>query len=236
MTSEKNLKRFERLESSQPSDRATQETRTSKHFECLEVGEKKIEVSITDSVTAEEESSVETVYYILCPFCKAENLPEAQSCVRCHQPLTKRMEMAYQTKSVSLKKCSSCEFMNRVERKNCWNCGKEFLRGWGGKVRNDTDNVITLNIDGKEYKSSDEVLPMDIRILMQRIRREGYKKELIDDWALQRRLENELEKDKMENRIKSLQHQLIAQSRFRLVSLAVSIILFVIFLVSRGCR
>ncbi len=218
------LKRFEKLENILCSSSIKECTKISKRFERLEIGDKKIEVAITDKVTEQEKAPSEIVYYILCPYCGKENTVEAHVCEFCNHNLQSKLSENYQTIVHLLKKCSVCKAMNLKERTTCWVCGRNFFVNRGQEPALNTDNIITLNIDGKEYNSSDIKLPADVKALMQKIRRDGYKKEVVEDWINKRNEEKDLEKEINKRRLTEIRFGLT----WRIIVLIV-VIVFVIF-------
>jgi ribosomal protein L40E len=182
------LKRFEKLENIPTDGLIMEDIKISKRFERLEIGDKKIEVAITDKIVQEEVAPPEVVYNIICRFCGADNPSNAQACILCRHPLQAqpteaKVTLGYQAaRKRIVKKCMACGATNLEERRICWVCGKAFFGVSKENIALDPGNVITLNIDGKVYKSTDEKLPLDIKILMLRIRNEGYNKEIIDAW------------------------------------------------------
>jgi len=205
------LKRFERLENIPQESLLKAGLKISKRFERLEIGDKKIELTIADTVLTEESAPGEIEYHVLCPMCGAENHFKNSVCVLCKRSLEidafsgKRRELAL------LKKCS-CGAINQKERRNCWICGKDFFLEKQKKPRVDAENVIILNINGKEYKSTDTNLPLDIRALMERIRREGYKKELIDAWIDERNRKLEGRESERRDRMQQIQLNLVMRT------------------------
>ncbi|MFH0790701.1 MAG: zinc ribbon domain-containing protein [Candidatus Omnitrophota bacterium] len=226
------LKRFERLENT-PKDTFFKEgVKISKRFERLEINERKIEISITDKIIPAEQNTTTTGYLLICPYCGAENNNNAQICSLCNHQLQTKFAKDYQELAQTLKRCT-CGAMNLNERKNCWICGRDLFLQDGREPEINADNVISLNIDGREYKSTDKEIPLDIRILMERIRREGYKKEVIDEWAQKKQAESEAKQMSLEHRIGDVQ----SRYRYRLISLAVGIIVLILSLIFRmGCN
>lgn len=216
------LKRFEKLENIPQDTLIRQGIKISKRFERLEIGQRQIEVAITDKIVQEEQAPDEVLYFIICSYCGAENVADAENCILCKHSLKDRLTEEFQKKARLLKKCKACGSANQSERRNCWVCGKDFFLKAGEEVKINTDNVITLNIDGIQYKSTDKNLPLDIRILMERIRRDGYKKELIDDWIKQRNISLERKKQETETRLTEL--------RFSLTWRMIGLIIFLIFI------
>jgi ribosomal protein L40E len=201
------FKRFARLETGRKIGADGCTLRMSKRFERLEVGDKKVSIAITDTVAPEEQAPAEIIYYVLCPFCGIENSPDAESCLKCRQPLKTKFAADYQVKAKLLKRCTTCHSVNQDERRNCWVCGKAFPVTGKEKQVIGSDNVITLTIDGVEYKSTDPVLPLDIRFLMERIRLLGYSKELVDEWLRERGQKKSDEKLELASRIEQTRSQ-----------------------------
>lgn len=222
------LKRFERLENIPPDNLVRQGIKISRRFERLEISDRKIEVAITDKITQEEKAPPGITYFVFCPYCGQENNSASENCVFCKRSLRTKLAESYQGKL--LKRCL-CGAANVKERNNCWACGREFFLQDGKQPKIDADNTIILNIDGQEYKSTDKDLPFEIRILMEKIRREGYKKELIDEWVKQRKNEAELKKDTMAYRIRDLR----LQYNSRIVYLGVGIAFFILIVLFRSC-
>lgn len=76
--------------------------------------------------------------------------------------------------------CSHCGQPNEPLRDICWACYKPLKAETPSKPEPDQD--IQLILDGTTYKSSDANVPHDIRMLMDRIREEGYSEELLREW------------------------------------------------------
>ncbi len=233
------LKRFEKLENISVSSGIKECTKISKRFECLEIGDKKIEVAITDKVTEQEKAPSDIVYYILCPYCGKDNIVDARVCESCNHNLQTKLSENYQTVVHLLKKCGVCKAMNLKERANCWVCGRDFFVNRAQEPKLNTNNVITLNIDGKEYKSSDIELPSDVKALMQKIRREGYKKEIIEEWI---KLRNEgIDFQERTDQTRLTDNQVcLSESRHRMIEIIVGyivppILLVVLLMMARGC-
>lgn len=230
------LKRFEKLENRTNEATAKQAIKITKRFEHLEIGDRKIDITITDKIIQQEEIPLEAAgeikYYILCPYCGGENDYKLETCKTCKHPLKTRLAADFQEKA-RLKKCI-CGAMNQGDRKSCWVCGKDFF--WNSEQNNKigSDNIITLNLDGKIYKSSDKYLPLDIRILIERIRKEGYSKDMVDDWIKKKQKEEEFERDGLKEEIETLRSQYDSRRLVLIISTAVGIIYIILrFLFSR---
>lgn len=222
------LKRFEKLEHNSPDAALKPGLKISKRFERLEIGDKRIEIAITDTIQETEKAPPEVNYFIYCPYCGKENDTKTELCHYCRQGLHTKLTNDYQEKL--LKKCV-CGTVNQKDRKNCWICGRDFFLQEGKKPEISAQNTITLNINGQEYKSSDENLPFDIRILMEKIRKEGYRKELVDEWQRKKQEETALQQNALEYRIQDIKTQL----NWRLIYAAIGITVALFLVMLRSC-
>ncbi len=203
------LKRFEKLENLPADELLNQGLKISKRFELLEIGDKRIEIAITDRINQQEQSSSEKKFFVICPYCGADNISNAEECSLCRHALQSKLGKNYQEKNGLLAKCVSCGTMNHSERPNCWLCGR-LLPGAAQKgpgIPSSGTNEIILNMNGKEYRSSDKDLPGDIRLLMDQIRARGYSKELIDEWLKNKEILNQRETEEKRWRLEDLQQQ-----------------------------
>ncbi len=220
---EKSSKRFEKLESSASAAFYKEDLRVSRRFDCLEVGERKIEVAITDKIISQEQiaTSGDIVYSVLCPYCGGENKSDVLDCIYCKHSLRTVLSDKYQKIIDSMHKCSGCGAANLGERNNCWFCGKNLTKKCSPQAQN--ENMIILNIDGKEYRSTDADLPFEIRFLMERIRKEGYKKEIIDAWVKERNTQNEQNMATIDSQLLGVQTSLILRG--------IGLVVFLIFII-----
>ena len=196
------LKRFQRLENTTltKSILPGTEWKPSKRFTKLEVNDKSIQLTIEDKVAPEETAAPGKQYFFLCPYCGGQNSAELEACSYCKRTLKNQYISDYSGRANLLKKCV-CGAVNLKERKNCWVCGRDFSL-WGDEsVKESPENIITLNIDGKIYKSTDTDLPAGIVALMEKIRREGYSEKLINDWLQEKNDEVEHRKEDIQNRM-----------------------------------
>lgn len=224
------LKRFERLENISKEILIKEGRKISKRFDHLEIGDKKIEIAITDRVAQEEKAPLDIRHSIICPYCGMESDANAENCSFCQHNLKTKLAADYQNKAGSLRECE-CGAVNRRDRAYCWICGKYL--GAQEVAKTDTENIITLNIDGGTYKSNDENLPFDIKILIERIRKNGYSKKLVDEWLKERdklkKIDGEIVTKKQEDlnyrdtRIRVLQLNIIMR--------AAGLIIFLIFII-----
>jgi ribosomal protein S14 len=217
------LKRFERLENTQVDNNISGKKglKTFKRFERLEINDKKIEFTITDEVAPEEKAPPAIKYYVLCRHCGQENASDVKICGFCKRPIESDYIADYQGKTNILKKCI-CGAVNLKERKNCWVCGRDFSLWGDSEVSERPENIITLNIDGKIYKSSDENLPPGIIALMEKIRREGYSEKIINDWMQEVNEEVDLRQNDLPSRLSAV--------RFNLISRIIGLVIFLAFI------
>lgn len=207
------LKRFERLEHRVKDDPGKGILFSSKRFEFLEIGEKRIEVAITDKISREEQAPADISYYFLCPYCGSQNEPEIENCSYCKHLLKTKLGNDFQIKAKLVKKCDSCAAVNQQSRKNCWVCGKEFpdAKNLPKDDFPESENVITLDIDGKVYNSNDKDLPVEVYLLIQRIRKKGYSRQLIDEWINNRNRNQEQDNLLRTNRLSEIRFSLTWQ-------------------------
>jgi len=200
------LKRFEKLENIPRELLIKEGIKLSRRFDKLEVSDRRIEVQITDLISEQEKGPQEIIYSVICPYCGAENKSSDEKCVLCKSSLKNIFTQKYQQRiSRDLKKCPSCNAMNEMKRRICWLCGKDLSAGASQETDERSNNVIILNIDGKEYRSTDKNLPFDIIVLMEKIRNEGYSKELVDKWVKERNRESQKDNTAYNQRLLTLQ-------------------------------
>jgi hypothetical protein len=226
------LKRFEKLENTYVDNLfpSPKNFKCTKRFERLEINDKKIEFSIIDKVAPEETIPEESriKYYIFCSHCGKVIESTAKQCPYCLTAIETKYVSDYQGKTNLLKKCS-CGAVNIKKRKNCWVCGKEFSDANEELAGKELENIITLNIDGKVYKSNDSDLPPRVSVLMARVRREGYSEKIINDWMQEINTKEELKSGEAETRL--------SQIGFDLLWRILALIAFIIFIFwqLRGC-
>jgi len=76
--------------------------------------------------------------------------------------------------------CPSCGQANEKGRELCWACYKPLTAP--ANPTPDPGQEVCIVLDGVSYRSSDPNLPDDIRVLIERIRTNGYNPELMRDW------------------------------------------------------
>lgn len=226
------FRRFERLENSVSEGLTKENIKISKRFDRLEVGDKKIEVAIIDKIQQKETAPAEITFDIICKDCGAQNSAGARICVLCKHNLEAEPNATSQLELGPLKKCLACGATSVNDRKNCWVCGKEFIAGPQKNISPDTDNVITLDIDGEIYKSTDKKLPPEIKLLIERIRRQGYNKEMIQEWIKKRNSAAEAEKEELSFKAATLKSDIKARRNglISMLALLAFVVLLMVFI------
>lgn len=75
--------------------------------------------------------------------------------------------------------CPHCGQANEAERETCWACFCTLKKSPSEVV---PLQEITLVIDGNTYRSGDSNLPEDVKVLMERIGKQGYSQSLFMEW------------------------------------------------------
>ncbi|MCX5705213.1 MAG: zinc ribbon domain-containing protein [Candidatus Omnitrophica bacterium] len=227
---EKFLRRFEKLENIPVDTFAKEGIQISRRFERLEIGNKLIEVAITDRISLQEKAPEAIIYWVICPYCGAENTADSNLCVLCKHALRTKLAEETRSKASQMKKCSICGTVNHKERNNCWICGKNlFEDGTTISSEKATTNTIILNIDNKEYRSTDQNLPVDVKELIERIRREGYSQRLIDDWVKLRQAQAQEHANDLKDRINDLRPRISGLT----TQITIGVIFIVLYLIFR---
>jgi hypothetical protein len=82
--------------------------------------------------------------------------------------------------------CPKCSQVNERERTVCWACFKPLKPPTeAAPPKPAQDQPVHLVLNGVHYQENDPSLPADIRLLIQRIRKEGYSPALVADWQKQ---------------------------------------------------
>jgi RNA polymerase subunit RPABC4/transcription elongation factor Spt4 len=224
--------RFKRLEYF-PLLRVFKKTKLElKRFEHLEINGHKIELKISEKIKRG---------YITCPKCHRNNPTDSLYCLYCAHIFK---EIAEEIPEAELRpyeiRCPGCGKINNRNQKYCLYCGWRIVPLEKGELvatspdilREKEDllkrgEVITLTIDGKTYHSTDRVIPLDVKELMIKIKKEGYSKEMIDEWIKNKNIERE---EKQRNRYKDLQ-QRIRELRNEIIWRTIFLIVVAIILV-----
>lgn len=173
-----------------------------RRFERLEVEGHKIKLKIT-AVPVEE--------YLNCPSCHRNNPKDSLYCLYCSYVFETTVQVG--DRQIRLEpweiKCPGCGRVNNRNTKHCLYCGwriapyeKTEMSPELESFKEERDllkqgETITLDIDGKVYRSVDNVIPPDIRELMLQIKREGYSKEKVDAWVKRRNLESGVKREEV---------------------------------------
>jgi hypothetical protein len=81
--------------------------------------------------------------------------------------------------------CAHCGRPNERQSELCWACGKPVTPLPGAAAAPDKPapgQPVQLVLDGQTYRSDDPGIPADIRVLIERVRKEGYTPELLGRW------------------------------------------------------
>lgn len=216
------LKRFENLENMPADILVKKGIRLSKRFECLEIGETKISLTITDKIISNEKTETNTDHKIVCPYCGMDNSRSEDCCAFCKRVIKTKVVEEIQGHSPMMVRCT-CGTMNQKDRLHCWFCGRN-LNGTTDNPDDQSLNTITINVDGQIYRSTDKNLPPDIIELMNRIRKEGYKKEIVDEWVKEKKLDAAGNIIKRNTQLKDIQSKIM----LRIFGLAAVILLIII--------
>lgn len=77
--------------------------------------------------------------------------------------------------------CPHCGQANETQRETCWACFYAFKKEVSAKAQEPAQE-ITLVIDGSTYRSADPHIPEDVKVLMERIVKQGYSQNLFMEW------------------------------------------------------
>lgn len=168
-----------------------------KRFELLEIDGHKIKIRITEVAPQEG--------LIVCPECKYKNPKNSLSCGLCGKVFRVSTDEVKEERLEGWQvRCPGCGKIATRTQKNCLYCGwrllpwqKEEMIPWDRSAQYEKEflrqgELITLTIDGKTYRSTDDIIPEEIRGLMLKIQREGYSKEMIDAWVKAKNIEKDL--------------------------------------------
>lgn len=163
-------------------------------FTLLEVDGHKIEIGV-------KRTSQVRLKFIDCPKCKRRNPENSLYCLYCDFTFGEKVEGAQDLNLEQWEiKCADCgRFFNRHQN-SCIYCGWQVSPGESAASAKEnipqSDSTakkrIVLNIDGREYSSTDKYLPSYIKELMDRIEKEGYSEELVNNWMKDKNMREEL--------------------------------------------
>lgn len=229
----KKSNRFSRLEFGPVLKIFKKRKDSSKRFLLLEVDGHKIKFELSKNVTSED---------IFCPKCGHVNRKDSLYCNFCSHTFEQNAQKT--TDKVDLeswqKKCPGCGTICNRNQKYCLYCGWR-ITYWtqedespakiGGKaVSSRYKNEIKLTIDGHLYSSNDIYVPAHIRELMDKIDKQGYSKELVENWVKERNLKQELENESRRESLEANTANLRMQVVWRLIITIASIFIPIIFI------
>ncbi len=102
------LKRFEKLENIPAGTLLKDEVKISKRFDRLEIGNRKIEVTISDKIKEQEKAPAEITYDIICKNCGAQSSADSSTCILCKHSLQVQNNELPRLEEGALKKCLAC--------------------------------------------------------------------------------------------------------------------------------
>lgn len=197
-----------------------------KRFQRLEVDGHKINIDLDTPVAeGETQKQAQASYCVTCPQCHRNNPKNSLYCLYCSfvfNSVAEQVPEASELQPYQIK-CGQCGKIGTRNQRNCLYCGYVFDAEGTNAI--ESDRVISVNLDGTLYRSDDPGVPMDVRELMNDIRRNGYSKEKIDAWLRNRNVNNELKREQIDERIHQLNWSLV----FRI--LQVVIVFGIIFFV-----
>lgn len=212
-------------------------------FKHLEVSGHKIKVEVQ---TPTKRIKIEG---IICPLCYRRNPPDADRCLSCGQAFEKRAPVETKekrpeeerqktdggTKAESWQvRCPGCGRLVNRRQANCLYCGWRIAPIKSGPQSTQSEEtysqtqMVTLDIDGNTYRSTDKHLPPHIRALMVKIAQEGYSQEVVDRWISARNMEMEFEHRRIEDRISNLRWRVV-WSLIRFAAALIPIAFFIYF-------
>lgn len=180
-----------------------------KRFERLEVDGHKIKIKITKEIEKG---------FVICPKCQRNNPKESLYCLYCSYIFE---HIAKEEKGIELQpweiRCLGCGRIGARAQKYCLYCGWRIAPFEPEEIGVTTDvlrekenllsqgEIITLTIDGKTYRSTDKIIPLNVKELMLKIKEEGYSKEMVDDWIKKKNIEIE---ERQSQRYQNLQERI----------------------------
>lgn len=226
------VNRFQRLEYFPLLSVFRKPTVELKRFERLEVDGHKIQLKITEAVKKG---------YVVCPECHRNNPKESLYCIYCSHIFE---NIAKEEKEVEIKpweiKCQGCSRIVARAQKFCLYCGFRLAPTEKEEVSTEISTlsreenllregeVVTLNVDGNIYRSTDRCIPADVRELILKIKREGYSKEMVDAWITERDKQRELARQEKLQEIEHRQFILRLQLGLIFGGIILLIVLFIL--------
>lgn len=135
-------------------------------------GHKNIRLTVEKIEVLKKSTITDAIFYYHCLFCNQDFDSSAGICPVCNRPLAK----------VSLKKCEHCGAKNSLEKQNCWICNNAFAK-LAEKTDQETQWLLTLNIDGNLYRNTDKILRAGTKKLFEDLVASGFSKEPLETWV-----------------------------------------------------
>lgn len=230
--------RFSRLEFSPILKIFKKPKGTSKRFLHLEVDGHKIKVELTNNKAPER---------MFCPKCGHANTVDSLYCSFCSYAFDQNAQKTSGETNLKpwQKKCPGCGTICNRSQKYCLYCGWR-IAYWTEEEQSPAEinvkrpsnssrykNEIKLTIDGTVYSSNDVYIPTDIRQLMDKIDKEGYSKEMVENWIKERNLQKEMENFSRQGNSDSDTSYLQWQLAWKIVGVILSIFVPIIFILLR---
>lgn len=229
----KKANRFSRLELGPILKIFKKQKDLSKRFLRLEVDGHKIKVEVSGDVSSSD---------IFCPKCGHLNAKDSLYCNFCSHVFEQNAQKTEDKEGLESwqKKCPGCGTICNRNQKYCLRCGWR-IAYWteedetpaqvGGKaISSRYKNEIKLTIDGNLYSSNDMYLPADVRELMDKIDKEGYSKEMVENWVKARNLKQQLENESRRESLETNEAGLRMQVVWRLIIAVASILIPILFI------
>ena len=208
--------RFRRLECSPVLGWFKKPVMKSSRFQVLEVAGHKVQVKINAAAQTKK------INFKQCPRCGRRSEATSLYCISCDFAFID----AGQVEGSNLEKwemrCRGCGRVVNRNQASCYYCGWRFKPPAEEPAPQD-QGEICVTIDNYRYSSRDANLPLQVRELIARIRKEGYSQELIDNWIKERNERAEmtqiLRKEYALSRADYLRQQ-ISEHAWRLIGIA----------------
>jgi hypothetical protein len=211
-----------------------------KRFEHLEVDGHKIKIEIHHKLEPDAKG------FITCPQCSKRNPGNALYCLYCSFIFNQKAQEVPDSGTLEPYQiqCPNCRRIGVRSQHSCLYCGQVFTpleqqeiptgSDWQDNIGENRkfNAAVTVTIDGVVYHSTDADIPADIRELMERIRREGYTKEMVDEWVKARRAEQEVDLQRAQDELRDAQTNLW----LRIATIGGVVIFFVFILLMSSRR
>jgi len=205
----------------------------SKRFLHLEVDGHKIKLEVSEAAVSSD---------IFCPKCGHLNKKDSLYCNFCSHVFEQNAQKTEGKETIESwqKKCPGCGTICNRNKKYCFRCGWR-IAYWGEEDENPAQiggksvsarykKEIKLTIDGNVYSSNDAYVPAHIRELMDRVDKEGYSKELVENWVKERNLKQELENESRRETLESDISEAQMRVVWRLIATIATILVPIFFI------